>query len=74
MYLEDMKVDSDEDGQILEQEWAESPAEVNNIWHNNKPRYRLLIDKWTDIGEECKERKMTAAMMLRKIRAILPRN
>lgn len=41
---------------------------------SNRACYRPRIDRWYDVGRENKERRMTAGMMLRTIRAMFPHN
>lgn len=64
-YLEHMNVDIVQDGIELEQGWAERPAEGDTTGNSNEPRYRPLIDRWFEIVEGCKERRLSAGMMLR---------
>lgn len=58
----------------LAQGWAERPADGGTLGTNYEPYYRPLIDKWYDLGEAHKDRRMSAAMMVRTLRAMFPRN
>lgn len=69
-----MNVDVENDHVLLEQGWAERPVDGDNIGKNYEPPYMSLVDKWYAIGIDHKERRMSAAMMFRTIRAMLPRN
>lgn len=73
-YLNDIDIDVNEDSILLEQGWAERPPDGETVGTNFEPRYRPLVDRWYDIGEVYKERRMTAAMMVRTIRAMFPNN
>lgn len=68
-YMEDVKVRED-DTVCLHQGWAERPTDGEITGKNNERRDRTLTDKWFDVGEDNKERRMTAGKMIRTIRAI----
>lgn len=67
-YLNDMDIDVHMDQVEMAQGWVERQGDGGTVGMNNNPLYRPLVDKWFDIGESHKERRMTAGMMLRTIR------